>query len=184
MPLEHVILDLDNTLICSTYVTDELSEEKKKDIKDLKKIVMEDYYDIYERPGLQEFLDYLFSTYKVSVFTAASKDYALFIIDKFILTKPERELDYIFWSYHCMISKGKYKGNNKRIAMLIEDFDLGDSYKLESTVLIDDLSDWGKDQRENVITIKGFEVEEAGAQNDNELIEIRRQLEERRLSLI
>jgi len=182
MPLEHVILDLDNTIICSIYTIEELDDEKKTQISGMRKEVMEDYYDIYERPGLQEFLDYLFTNYKVSVFTAASKDYALYIIDKFILTKPERVLDYIFWSYHCTISKNKYKGNNKRIAMLIEDFDLGDSYKIESTVLIDDLSDWAKDQKEQVITIPAFDIEKDDCQNDNVLKDIQNQLEERRLS--
>ena len=38
---------------------------------------MDGYYIVFERPGLQEFLDYLFANYIVSVWTAATKDYAI-----------------------------------------------------------------------------------------------------------
>jgi hypothetical protein len=180
MPLTHVVLDLDNTLICSRYTTDDITPEHKEKISVLENYNMEDYYDIYERPGLQEFLDYLFENYKVSVFTAASKGYALYIIDKFILNKPERELEYIFWSYHCMISKNKYKGNNKRMVMLSEDFDLGDLFPIESTVLIDDMRDWSKDQVDNVINLVPFEVDDEDSINDKELENVKNLLEERR----
>ena len=182
MPLTHVILDLDNTIICSKYTTEKITPEDITRLSGLDQHNMDDYYNIYERPGLQEFLDYLFDTYSVSVFTAASKDYAVYIIDKFILNKPDRKLDYIFWSYHCLISKNKYKGNNKRLLMLSEVFDLGDSYPLESTVLIDDLTDWGKDQPENVINIVPFEVDDKESHNDKELVNIKEMLEKRRLS--
>ena len=59
MPLTHVILDLDNTIICSKYTNEVFSEKDKERTKGIEMFVMEDYYDIYERPGLQTFLDYL-----------------------------------------------------------------------------------------------------------------------------
>ena len=38
------------------------------------------YYVVFERPYLQSFLDYIFDKFNVYVWTAASKDYALYII--------------------------------------------------------------------------------------------------------
>ena len=66
----------------------------------------ENYYIIFERPGLQQFLTFLFKYFNVSIWTAASKDYALFIIDKIIIAgNKDRKIDYVFFSYHCGISK-------------------------------------------------------------------------------
>jgi hypothetical protein len=55
---------------------------------------MENYYIIFERPGLQQFLTFLFKNFNVSIWTAASKDYALFIIDKIIIAgNKNRKID-------------------------------------------------------------------------------------------
>ena len=78
----NIILDLDQTLI-SAEVSEEHNFKKyemKSKLFDYKD--MDGYYIVYERPGLQKFLDYLFENFNVSIWTAASKDYALFIIEK------------------------------------------------------------------------------------------------------
>ena len=64
-----------SSLRCAAGVlrTPPFSPQEKKD----------GHYKVFERPGLQEFLDYLFANFNVSVWTAASKSYALFIIDKY-----------------------------------------------------------------------------------------------------
>jgi hypothetical protein len=82
----------------------DLKEEKKIPKDELKakmsKFKWEQMYDddniplykIFERPHLQKFLNWLFENFTVSVWTAASKTYALFIIEKFILANyPKRK---------------------------------------------------------------------------------------------
>ena len=104
--MNNILLDLDQTLIAALS-PDELDEKKhSKKMQKFKYYNMDGEYTIFERPYLQEFLDYLFdkkNNFNVSVWTAASKDYALFIIGNIILKKdkPERKLDFIFFSYHC-----------------------------------------------------------------------------------
>ena len=103
----ELILDIDNTLICA-----EVSKEFPYNKKGIKEKAlnfpihdMDGYYIIFERPFLQDFLDYVFDNFNVSIWTAASKDYALYIIKNVILNKPNRKFNCIFFSYHCNISK-------------------------------------------------------------------------------
>jgi hypothetical protein len=171
----HVWLDLDNTIISS--VTEPLDETQCHRCNELEMHVMGDgEYYIYERPGLQDFLDYLFSKHTVSVWTAASKNYAAFIIEKFILKKPKRKLRYVCFSQHCTVSKSRYKGNNKFLAMLWHDHGL-DDVDPEHCVLIDDMPDWAYHQPEKVITVKPFEIADTDAPNDSEFEEVKKQLE-------
>ena len=107
---ENFILDLDQTLISAEAEEEYDFKKYNKKAKLFNFQDMDGYYIVFERPGLQKFLDYLFSHYNVSVWTAATKDYALFIIEKMLLKKKKnRTLDYIFFSYHCDISKRKRK---------------------------------------------------------------------------
>ena len=176
--LTHVLLDLDETLISATH-SDIFDTYIYKLIKHLPHHT-NDPFVIFERPFLQDFLDYVFTNYKVSVFTASSKDYCLFIIDKFLLTKPDRNIEFVFFSYHCEISEKRYAGNNKRIKLLTLDFDLEDVFDISSTVLIDDREHWARDQQDLVINVKPFNVEELNSENDTELITVMAQLDEKR----
>jgi hypothetical protein len=118
----NIILDLDQTII-SAESSEEYDQEKNK-TKEKKFIFhnMDNYYTIFERPGLQIFLDYLFKNFNVSIWTAASKDYALFIIDNIILqNKKERQLDWVFFSYHCDLSR-KLTKRSQSLSMLWEDY--------------------------------------------------------------
>jgi TFIIF-interacting CTD phosphatase-like protein len=178
--LTHVLLDLDETLICSTRSEAPLDAENYKRVCHLEHHVNEPF-TIFERPHLQAFLDYLFAHYKVSVFTASSKDYCLFIIDKFLLTKPDRHLEFVFFSYHCEISERRYANNSKRLRMLTDDFDLHDVFPLNSTVLIDDREHWALDQQDLVINIKPYHIEEPDSEHDIELVTVMSQLEMKRM---
>jgi TFIIF-interacting CTD phosphatase-like protein len=93
----NFILDLDQTLI-SAEPTEEYDFQKNKN--KAKKIIfhnMDDYYLVFERPDLQKFLTYLFDNFNVSIWTAASKYYALFIIDKIVLAgNKNRKIIYSF----------------------------------------------------------------------------------------
>lgn len=91
-----------------------MKESIDEDLTDTSSIL----YIVFQRPHLQEFLDFLFSNFKVSVWSAASKDYVLFIINNIILkNKPTRQLEWIFFDEHCSISKkiGLQREIKKRI---------------------------------------------------------------------
>lgn len=172
--MKNIILDLDNTLICAVDLTD--YEEIDFELLDKSLVYkdMEVYYRIYQRPNLDEFLDFIFKNFNVSVFTAASKDYALFIIKNFILKDhPERQIDFIFHSYHVDISTKKYKSpKDLRLLWNI----LPSTFTPENTVIVDDLPDVKKANKQNCINIKAFDVYNEDSDkiipssiNDNEL---------------
>ena len=58
------------------------------------------------------------------VWTAASKDYALFVIDNNMSLKLNQivKLDYIFFTYHCDISKKFFNSNIKQLKTLWDIF--------------------------------------------------------------
>ena len=133
----NIILDLDQTLISAEAEEDYDFNKNKNKAKLFNFKDMDGYYIVFERPNLQSFLDYVFENFNVSVWTAASKDYALFIIEKIILCdKPERKLDWIFFSYHCDISK-KITKHTKDLSMLWDIYKI-DNYEKDNTLIIDD----------------------------------------------
>ena len=175
MKLEHIVLDLDETLISALEV-EEYHEYKDKLVnKKAPYHIFEDYYYIYERPGVQEFLDFLFKNYKVTVWTAASREYALYIIDNIILTKPERKLEYIFFSYHCKLSTKKYK-NHKQMKQLWETFKLNE-YNDDNVLIIDDKEELTKNQPQNVINCKPFVIIDNDADDDKDFDRIKKMIE-------
>jgi len=161
----NIILDLDQTLI-SAEADEEYDFEKNKekakmfDFQD-----MDGYYIVFERPHLQKFLDFLFKNFNVSIWTAASKDYALFIIEKIIIAgKKNRVLDYIFFSYHCDISK-KIKKGSKDLSMFWDVYKLK-NYNQINTFIIDDYDEVFETQPNNCISIQPFEFTKDGSEND------------------
>lgn len=161
----NILLDLDNTLICSLAKHEEKKIHKPR-MKQFRWEDMEGVYKVFERPGLQDFLDYLFDNFNVSVWTAASKSYALFIIDKFILTNSTRKLDYIFFSHHCKRSK-KIKATQKSLQLLKDEYNLP-IFDINSTYIIDDHPEVYKAQPDQCIHIKPFEFTERRSFDDNE----------------
>lgn len=165
----NIILDLDNTLL-SAVPLEEFSWDAKTKRKSLNFDIhnMEEYYIIFERPYLQSFLTFLFKNFNVSVWSAASKDYVLFVVKEIILKNhPERKLDYIFFSYHCNWSKTKMRGI-KKLDMIWDVFKIK-GFNQSNTFIIDDLPDVQKIQPCNCLAIKEFEFEHEGSENDDEL---------------
>lgn len=172
-PRKNIVLDLDNTLICAEaldeFPFDKEGIKEKSCRFDLHE--MDGYYIVFERPHVQKFLDYIFKNYDVSVWTAASKDYALFIIDKILLrNKPERRLKYVLFSYHCDISEREYDGI-KDLRTMWEHFDLP-NFKANNTIIIDDLKDVYEIQPGNCIRVEAFEVLKEGSEHDTELVRV------------
>lgn len=172
-----IILDLDQTIISAEPTEDHDFEKYKKKSEQFRSDDMDGYYMVYSRPYLQEFLDYLFKNFNVTIWTAASKDYALFIIEKIIINnRPDRKLDFIFFSYHCDLSK-KMKKYSKELCMLWDIHKLP-GYSEKDTIIIDDFkSDVHKCQPNNCIIAPPFEFTEEGSENDTFLKDLIPELE-------
>ena|SRR5579872_3735587 len=150
----NLILDLDNTIISSIemYKLSKLGNHSEN----FEHIDMDTSFRVFKRPYLEEFLDYIFKNFKVSVFTAASKEYALFIIDNIILTKPNRKLDFIFFDHHVDISERKKK--HPKYLELLWKFYKFPGYNKENTFIIDDNTLVHEKQLKNVVKAKYFDV--------------------------
>jgi TFIIF-interacting CTD phosphatase-like protein len=165
----NIILDLDETLISAI---DKTEEKKCKRIKEHMKIFrwehMKNSYKIFERPGLQDFLDFLFQNFRVSIWTAASQTYAMYVIEKFILENhPERKIDYILFSYHCHECHEKTQ-TKKNLSELKNLF--GIDYNLNNTYIIDDHPDVHQVQPLKCIKIKPFDITDKKCKRDEELM--------------
>tara|TARA_B000000557_G_scaffold162788_1_gene132144 strand:+ start:85 stop:726 length:642 start_codon:yes stop_codon:yes gene_type:complete len=177
---KYVVLDLDDTCIHSLVNQKEVKKWKKnpKRKEHVDKFTwhnMDDYYLVCERPDLQNFLDYLFENFNVIVWTAASKDYALFIIKNCIIAgRANRQLKYVFFDYHCDISQEVYKFENtpqKCLKLITEKGPFGlPGIEIENILIIDDLKDNKKSNGNNCIQIFPFKVHGIGSENDNHLM--------------
>lgn len=177
----NIILDLDQTIISAEAVEDYDFKKYKEKAKKFTYKDMDGYYIVFERPGLQKFLTFLFKNFNVSVWTAASKDYALFIVEKIIIAdKKNRKLDWIFFSYQCDISKN-IKGGSKDLSLLFEDFEL-EGYNKDNTVIIDDYDEVYKTQPDNCIIAVPFEFTDDNSENDNFLKKLQPALEKLKTS--
>lgn len=159
-----IVLDLDETLIhsMSTQEYNETTKNQKKRIDNLDISDMDDYYTVIERPGLQEFLDILFKHFNVSVWTAASKDYASFIVENILLKKrgkgkPKRQLEWLFFSYHCKISK-KEKKSIKDLSVLWDVYNI-ESFTDLNTIILDDNTEVYDTQPNNCIYMDQFSAD-------------------------
>lgn len=170
----NIILDLDNTLLSAIPSEDfpwEDKEAKNKAINNFDIHNMEHYYIIFERPYLQKFLDFIFDNFNVTIWSAASKNYVLFIVKHIILKKKNRQLKNIFFSYHCSKSKKLYNGGVKKLKMLWEIFNLTD-YNKNNTFIIDDLDNVKKIQQANCYHINEFEFFNQDSEKDTELLKL------------
>ena len=93
---KHIVLDLDQTLIAAETPADfakfssEIQKQKEHFAENNTVYKMDDDFIVFERPHLQEFLTYIFENFIVSVWTAASKNYAIFIIKNIILKDKDK----------------------------------------------------------------------------------------------
>ena len=173
----NFILDLDQTIISGEPTEEYNFEKNKKKASKFRFETMENYYIIFERPYLQQFLTFLFKNFNVSIWTAASKDYALFIIDKIIVAgNKDRKIDYIFFSYHCSISKKIKRGSSKELSILWTYYKLPE-YNQNNTVILDDyVEDVYKNQKQNCIVAKPFEFKDNNSHKDNFLKDLQNKL--------
>lgn len=173
--MKHIVLDLDQTLISSELVSEfDIRNEDKMNL--FRYSTMDNYYYIFERTGLQEFLSYIFKHFKVSVWTAASKDYALFIIENIILGKHKnRRLEWIFYSYHCDISQ-KLKKSIKDLTVLSDVFKISEFEDPSESFILDDNEEVYEAQPDRCLIAKPFNFTDKGSENDDFLNQVMEQL--------
>lgn len=169
-----VLLDIDNTLIHALSPKEMEGREQAvaSGKAKLRSLEMQQYYTVFERPNLDDFLDFAFKHCRVAVWTAASKEYALFVVRNCILKGfPGRKLEYFFCAHHCKASRRSYKGVAKHLDMLTEKWALD---LPEHVVLVDDLEELATSQVNNkVITVKPFFYDNHNAHADKELLRVK-----------
>lgn len=176
--LKNVLLDLDETLISAVEVsTLKKDPAKMAEFQVRSKLFrvhkMDDDYFIVERPGVQPFLDYLFRNFNVSVWTAASKEYAIFVLRQVIL-KPGRKLDYFMFSENCDASYER-TGCLKQLNQL---FHLP-RYNPANTMIIDDNQNVVERQVNPVWSIKAFRFFRKDSESDAYLSQLHKALSEK-----
>lgn len=178
------VLDIDETLIHALTVSE---MPANLDTSNHLTFVMDDNKDpdpyvIIARPGLYKFLDTLFKHSKVCIWTAASQDYATWIINN-VLSKDasgntvHRELPLSIFSNHCDISYD-VKDGHKVLSCFFDEFKLPDLDPVDFNendifVLFDDskaayTSNKREPQIHKCFRIKAFEVEDDGTINAND----------------
>jgi hypothetical protein len=151
----NVLLDLDNTLI-NALELDEVALLPKKFSDKFVHHNFENEYEIFGRPHLQEFLDFLFYNFNVSVWTAAERSYALFIIDKFLLTNPERKLHMFFYRHHVGMGEKRY-GQIKDLRLLYEYLKVPNFWPC-NTIIVDDLQDVQEANPLSTLAVHSFDM--------------------------
>jgi hypothetical protein len=168
----NVILDLDNTLISSAQMSKSELERNRR----LRFIDMKPYFRVYTRPYLQEFLDYVFKNFNVSIWTASSKDYAVFISlniveqrrdyeeNYIMLDRPERKVKVLLYSINCDESQHYYSPDSPKDLRYL--FDNIKIFNPCNTIIIDDLGEVSDVNPQNTIRAEKFEYNDAKAKDD------------------
>lgn len=171
----QIILDLDNSIISSLSLK-EIKKMKNIDNRKLDYHTMEGYYRVYSRPHLKKFLSYLFKNFDVSVWTAASRDYASFIIDNIIIDgHRDRQIKMFLYDNNCDESQKLYNENSPKDLRYIYNFK---GYHPCNTVIIDDLSDVFKANPKQTIRAPYFDAKKDSSEKDEFLLEAISKLED------
>lgn len=149
----NLYLDLDETLIYS--IDTRHRKTLPKHVEHFKCHDFENAYVILERPGLQDFLDWVFENFSVSIWSAASPDYVDFIA-KNIVSAKHRRLHRILNSDNCDHSMEIYGDDHlKKLDMLWEHYKLP-NHGPDNTVLLDDLCLNMRSQPQNCVRVIKF----------------------------
>jgi TFIIF-interacting CTD phosphatase-like protein len=172
----NVILDLDNTLIFS--IEHSKYPKRKSILHEKPHYFMDNDYVIYERPDLQDFLDWLHTHFNVMIWSAASPEYVEFIVEN-ILQRGNRKYEYVLTSNNCEDCQDYFGEDQfKNLRYLWDIHDLP-GYGPFNTLIVDDLKMVSKTQPNNSIQIKSFNTNHKECWKDNELMNaIKPKLEE------
>ncbi len=170
----NVILDLDNTIIYSIPFNKLPKTKPLKWLESFTTHKMDNDFLVVERPGAQEFLDWLSDNFNITIWSAASPEYVDFIRKKVF---KKRKIEHVFNSDNCEDSQ-KHYGENfiKKLDLLWDKYKLQE-YTPQNTLIIDDLKYNTNPQPHNALHIKKFIAKEESV-NDTALQEIRVKLSE------
>ena len=144
-----IFLDLDNTLIYSTFY-------KLPNINTI--LTYDKKYHIYKRPYLDTFLSTLSSFADIFVYTSSTQDYAdkiLNVIDKNNLIKKK------YYRQNCIKEQNRYLKDVKKL--------ISSSSESDDLIIIDDNPSVYLNMKDNIIPIKFW----TGEQNDDSLLKIK-----------
>ena len=153
MNIKNIVLDIDNTLLWAC---------PKRETKIKGDFSFDVDYEIFIRPQLYTFLDYIFSKYNVGIFTAACKDYALDVVNH-ILPQYKDKIQFIFHSSDYWTCKVK-TGGKKDLNFVSEHT----NFLAEETIIIDDCYEVKYTNGDRCIQIKRF----LGESDDSEFLKI------------
>lgn len=178
----NVVLDLDNTLICSLTHDEYILNKHQKHLSVLESVDMDGMYQVYLRPHLKEFLIYLFKNFDVTIWTAASMSYGIFIIKEILLKQLESEEELkrknfklFLYDKNCERSQKKFNKNSPK--------DLRYLYKLPeynkcNTLIIDDLIHVYEANNKQTIRADYFDASKKNSVDDDFLLRCIDKLEE------
>ena len=169
----NIVLDLDNTLIYS-HDSSKIKKDNPEWLSNYLYENMDDDYVVCERPGLQNFLDWLFKNFNVMIWSAASPDYVDFISQKIVGKNPSRVIEHIFNSEQCDESQKHYNDDTKNLNLLWDHYDF-EGYGPYNTLIIDDMGHVCESQPSKSIRIKKF-IANQKSLNDNVLDDIKNNL--------
>ena len=113
---------------------------------------------IFARPHLKRFLDFVFSRYRVGVYTAATQDYALLVIKSFFGRHSPK---FIFTRRHLCLNVNS-KGPKEIASLLRSEVNttLPQAQQMteRDTFLLDDNTDCSRHQPANVIVAEPFKA--------------------------
>lgn len=146
----HVVLDLDETLV--SLVTKPVKGRKY----DFKFNIDNNVYYGKKRPSLSLFLKYLFKKFQtVSVWTAATRPYAIKVLDNILTTEQKNRLSFFLTREHLHTKlNGTY---TKPLSYIFSNNKLG--IKPSNTIIIDDRESAMADNVGNAIIIPQWKGE-------------------------
>lgn len=164
--LPVIFLDLDNTLI-SAVERDSLSVAECNNLihRYGGKYRNIGPYIVFPRRYLDYFLTNLFKSYRVAVWTAASKDYARRVVDYFII-EPDtrRKLEMFLWRDQTEYIE-KLGWGKKALHALSTEYVVHSS--LEDAYIVDDHIDVWRTQPERTLRVKEFEAQDEDQGGDS-----------------
>lgn len=147
-----LILDLDETLIHSESMRDELALNQNYEYDFKFKNFGRTFYYTNKRPYLEQFLEYAYENFDVAIWTAAGEDYAKEILKNIGIL--ESSLKFLYTKDKCTLrvnhDYSKYYGvkNLNKIRKI--------GYDLNRVLIIDDIRETAVENYGNLILIKSF----------------------------
>jgi len=176
--IRNIVLDIDHTLLHAVDRRIDQVSDSAFCYFDVKKY---QHLDVFERPYLQHFLDYLFDNYNVGIFTAGHEYYGDFVCENIIMNE-QRTPAFLLHREHfdeCQEIFHTYK-DLKYVEQLYPEF------KASETIIIDDYDCVRDTNGLHCIHIKEFNLLDhsmATSLSDDVLIDVLSQIKDRDIKI-